>query len=449
MGRILEEINKREAPKWFGEAKFGIFIHWGVYSVPAYRAVNDEQFGAYAEWYYASVYGNYRNNGDNFHKKVYGDKFCYRDFAKTFKAELFEPDYIAQIIKKSGAKYAILTTKHHDGYCMWGTKNKHKKNWNSRDIGPKIDLTKKYKEALCNVGIEFGVYYSIIDWESVPSHRTLDIGGYFVPKNDVEKYGLSKERYLDEVLRPQLKEIVELFSPSIIFSDGGEWDLSEEESGIKEFLDWLYNESDVKDKVLVNDRFFKDMPCNYGDYYSTEYKDKVISNGIWEENRGIGKSYGYNRAEKIYDYNTSKQLIYELARTVSLGGNFLLNIGPMADGTIPIHEVERLLEIGAWLDICGEGIYGSIGISTNQTSYMMTKKNENIYVFLNKVDYKNIILKIDDTDTIREISILGVEENIMYKIEKDIISFTPKNIEKLIRNLERFGLITIKIKRGN
>lgn len=444
MAESWEFLDQREIPEWFQDAKFGIFIHWGPYSVPAYRSVNDEQFGSYAEWYYASVYGEHRNYGDSFHREVYGDNLEYRDFAKWFKAELFDPDYIAGVLEESGAKYVVLTTKHHDGYCLWPTDNRHKAQWNAGDIGPQRDLVGGLREAVIQKGIEFGVYYSIIDWESVPSHRCD--GGYFIPEKDVEKYGLPKEVYLEEVLGPQLHELVEKYKPSVIFSDGGEWDLTEEESGTREFLSWLYKESPVKDKVVVNDRFYNEMPGNHGDYYSTEYQDKEIGGHPWEESRGIGKSYAYNRAERLEDYCTSKELIRELVRVVSGGGNLLLNIGPMADGTIPIHEVERLKEIGAWLSVCGEGIYKTRPCQIGrEAGFPMTECGRNKYIFLEQADAEGIHIPLYKAGQIESIEILGIQKECHYHEEKGSLCIKTDNLEGLFRSLERFGMIAVKL----
>lgn len=404
---LWDYLDNRSLPDWYANAKFGIFIHWGPYSVPAYKTVVDKQFGSYAEWYYATVYGNHGDNKDSFHKKVYGDKE-YREFGYDFKAELFDPDSFAEIIKKSGARYAVLTSKHHDGFCLWKTDNVHKVNWNSSDIGPHRDLVKELSESIRKKGIKFGLYYSIIDWESVPSHRCD--GGYFIPMKDVKKYGLSKEVYLKEVLQKQLYEIVNKFEPSLIFADGGEWDLTEDEVKVKEFLYWLYNESPVKDEVVVNDRFYKGMEGKHGDYYSTEYNDKILEEyHIFEESRGIGKSYGYNRLEKLEDYLTSKEIIKELYKTVSKGGNFLLNIGPRADGQIPTLQVERLKEVGKWLDFCGEAIFNTranfkfINSTTNEkfNYYFINPEKGNEFKIENKF-LKEIGSNVD---------ILGVENN--------------------------------------
>lgn len=441
MKESWEELDQRKIPEWFQKAKFGIFIHWGPYSVPAYRSVNNEQFGSYAEWYYASVYGIYRNQDQEYHKQMYGDS-DYREFGKQFHAELFDPDYLTGLIQESGARYMVLTTKHHDGYCMWPTRNPHKKGWNSGEVGPKRDLVGELRAAALQKGIEFGVYYSIIDWESVPSHRCD--GGYFIPQKDVEKYGVSKETYLKEILKPQLYELVETYEPSLFFSDGGEWDLTEEESSVREFLSWLYQESPVKDKVVVNDRFYREMPGNHGDYYSTEYQDKVIGGHPWEESRGIGKSYGFNRAERLEDYSTSKELIAELVAIVSRGGNFLLNIGPMADGTIPVHEVERLKEMGAWLQICGEAIYETSPFE-GENENPVTVKDQILYLFWESTDFEKIPLILGQRRQIWNVEILGVQKDCCFSYEKERLQISVENLEQAIRMSERFGMNVIKV----
>lgn len=357
MSPTWQFIDSRKIPSWFQHAKFGIFIHWGVYSVPAWRKLESERYASYAEWYYARVMFNEENGGKAFHEKNYGSDFEYRDFAPLFKAELFDADFYAALIAQSGAKYAVLTSKHHDGYCLWPASNKYKRNWNSVDIGPKRDLVGELTTAVKKKGLKMGLYYSMIEWESTQTHRTSS--GYFLPDNIIQKHQIPEEIYANEVLIPELKEIVNRYEPSLIFSDGGEWDLDENYAQTKEFLTWLYEESPVKNEIVVNDRFHKGMPGVHGDYYSSEYNDAehVQNDHPWEESRGIGDSYGFNRAENWNHYNTTKDLIVELVDIVSRGGNLLLNIGPAADGTIPVVMQERLIEIGNWLNVNGEGIY--------------------------------------------------------------------------------------------
>lgn len=375
-------LDNRPIPEWFNHAKFGIFIHWGVFSVPAWRKVSNSLFGSYAEWYYASVYGKYRNNDDDFHERIYGKDFRYRDFVHNFNAELFNPEEWSELFQDAGAKYVVLTSKHHDGFCLWPTKNEHKKNWNSGDVGPKRDLLGEIAQAVRDKGLKMGIYYSIIDWETNWSHRPE--GGYFVPEKDRLAFGIQEACYPDEILIPQLKELVNNYQPCLIFSDGGEWDLSEEYSQTKEFLSWLYNHAPNKDEVLVNDRFFKEMPGNHGDYFSTEYNDKegFGHHHPWEESRGIGKSYGFNRAEQLEDYCTSPDLIRQLVEIVSKGGNFLLNVGPTADGRIPTLQQERLRDIGRWMRVNGEAIYESRVCNT-----LMVEKDACFFTSRDEFDY--------------------------------------------------------------
>lgn len=426
-----ESLDSREIPEWFENSKFGIFVHWGVYSVPSWRKLESAKYASYAEWYYARVMDNEKNGGYDFHRKNYGQNFDYHDFAPMFKAELFDANLWAEIFKKSGAKYVVLTAKHHDGYCLWDTENEHKKNWNSKDIGPKIDLLGNLTESVRNEGLKMGIYYSIPDWESIP--KTAE-NTYFIDTKYVKKYGISPERYVDEVCLPQLYELVSKYKPSLIFSDAGEWLYDANFWKTKSFLNWLYNESPCKDEVVVNDRFFKGMPGKHGDYYSSEYKDAddKISNHPWEESRGIGGSYGFNRAENLENYQTSKELIHELISIVSRGGNLLLNVGPTADGRIPVIMQERLLDIGNWLEINGNAIYNTRKIEMNNrenidSSLYFTVNQDRLFcIFTNWSD--EITFKLNSYKEIKNIKLLGYNDNLNWKIDSNnnIIIDIPK-----------------------
>ncbi len=354
-----ESLDKRPMPRWFTDAKFGIFIHWGVYSVPSWRKVTEGLYASYAEWYYARVMDSEKNGGAEFHRKNYGKDFEYRDFGPMFKAELFNPGDWAALFARSGARYVVLTSKHHDGYCLWPAKSPYKKGWNSMDTGPKRDLVGDLTAAVRKQGLKMGLYYSIIEWESTPTKRTET--GYFIHKKYVEKYAIPEDKYVDHHLIPQLKELVENYRPAVIFSDGGEWDRTTDQWKVKQFLAWMYNSAANKDEVVVNDRWGTDTPGKHGDYYSSEYEDTdaVGVSHPWEESRGVGGSYGFNRDENIDDYSTSGELVHELIDIVSRGGNLLLNVGPTADGRIPVIMQQRLVDIGEWLKVNGEAIYGT------------------------------------------------------------------------------------------
>ncbi len=414
-----QSLDTRPVPEWFENAKFGIFIHWGVYSVPAWRKLESGLYASYAEWYYARVMYNTGNGGKEFHDKNFGSDFEYRDFAPFFKAELFDPVKWADLFKRSGAKYVVLTSKHHDGYCLWPTKSPYKKQWNSMINGPKRDLVGELTGAVRSAGLKMGLYYSIVEWESSRTNRTKT--GYFLPETIINKYKIPEDEYVDKHLIPQLKELVVEYKPSLIFADGGEWYGTENYWKTKEFLSWLYNESPVKNEVVVNDRFAKYMPGNHGDYFSSEYKDADADmfTKPWEESRGIGGSYGFNRAENAEDYSTTKELIVELIDIVSRGGNLLLNVGPSSDGTIPVLMQERLLDIGKWLKINGDAIYESrkresIKRDAAQNIFFTTKKKTLFCIF---TKWKNSIeIQLSEEEKVKNVVLLGSDKKIEWKI---------------------------------
>ena len=345
-----ESLDRRPTPAWFSEARFGIFIHWGTYSVPAYAPVIPGKL-AYAEWYWHAM----TNGRDNptagelekgtwaFHKRVYGSDIPYQDFASQFKAELFDPDHWAEVFANSGAKYVVLTSKHHEGFTLWPNKDASRtwgRPWNVVEIGPKRDLLGDLSDAVRRKGLRMGYYYSLYEW-----YNPLWLS--------------DKPRYVQEHLFPQFKDLVTRYKPAIIFSDG-EWEMSSADWHAPELLAWLFNDSPVKDEVVINDRWGSDTRHKHGGYWTTEYTAGMSDiDHPWEENRGMGVSYGYNRAEDLNVYHTGRDLIFILVDTVSRGGNLLLDIGPRADGTIPVIMEQRLKEIGDWLKINGEAIYST------------------------------------------------------------------------------------------
>lgn len=334
-----ESLDKRPAPAWFLDAKFGIFIHWGVYSVPAWGAPK-----SYSEWYWNNMSNKKPDNvWWQFHKTHFGENFDYKDFAPLFKAEFYNPDQWADLFYRSGAKYVVPTSKHHDGFAIWPSQEASKswgRPWNSMDIGPKRDLLGELATAVRKKDLKFGFYYSLYEW--------------FNPI-----WLKDRKQYVAQHMIPQFKDVVTRYSPSIIFSDG-EWDMPSSDWKSEELLAWLYNDSPSKDDVIVNDRWGKECRHKHGGYFTTEYGAGMKDDAHpWEENRGMGFSYGYNRVETIDDYQSPRELILMFCDLVSRGGNLLLDIGPTADGRIPVIMQDRLIAIGDWLKVNGEAIYGT------------------------------------------------------------------------------------------
>lgn len=333
-------LDQRSMPEWFLDAKFGVFIHWGVYSVPAWG-----KHGEYAEWYWERIKS--AKPGDaawaEFHRKNYGADFDYREFAPRFTAELFDAAQWADLFARAGVKYVVPTSKHHEGFALWPSAEASRtwgRPWNAAEIGPKRDLMRELADATRARGLKFGFYFSLYEW--------------FNPL-----WATDRTRYVNEHMIPQFKDVVTRYEPSIIFSDG-EWDLPAKEWQSEELLAWLFNETASRDEVVVNDRWGSDTRHKHGGYWTTEYAAGLGDGSHpWEESRGMAHSYGLNRAERVDDYKTGREFILVLADLVSRGGNLLLDIGPAADGTIPPLMEQRLLEIGAWLGVNGEAIYGT------------------------------------------------------------------------------------------
>jgi alpha-L-fucosidase len=267
-----------------------------------------------------------------------------------------------------------------------------------------------------------GFYYSLYEWFNP------------VYKSDFNNY-------VDNHMIPQMKDLVTRYTPDILWTDG-EWDKPSKDWKSEQFLAWLYNESPVKGNIVVNDRWGSETRSKHGGIYTTEYGLVGDKEGIdsevkhpWEECRGIGTSFGFNRTENLSDYSTAEQLIKLLVTTVSAGGNLLLDIGPAADGTIPVIMQERLAEIGKWLKTNGEAIYGSrafikykndeaINPETNK-SVFFTKKNKDLYVICIGWPKTNIILKNITSSGKTTAHLLGSDKQVVARQNGGSLTIIP------------------------
>lgn len=358
-----QSLATRPCPEWFRDAKFGVFITWGPYSVPAY---NPKQ--GYAEWI-GHVKNGYMN--DPFIKETFGENVTYWDFGHLLKAQLFKPDQWADLFAKAGARYIIFTTKFHDGFCMWPTAYCWPKDWNAGAIGPKRDVVGELACAVRAKGILFGAYFSLCEWfNPLEMDNSPDL-----------RHCVDCQAYAERYMTPQVKEIVTRYKPDALWGDGN-W-VPSDQLKIKELLAWVYNESPIRDTVVVNDRW-GDLwtEKNVGDFAVGEYGHfwaGLKPNKPWEEGRGIGRSWGYNRAEGLDDYRSSEELVHFLIDVVSKGGNFVLDVGPTADGQIPVIMQQRLTDIGNWLEVNGEAIYGTRRLESNPPKEEPRKNKEEGY----------------------------------------------------------------------
>jgi alpha-L-fucosidase len=363
-----ESLAAHRTPQWFEDAKFGIFIHWGVYSVPAFCDTS-----TYSEWYQHWLDTNAHGGLERrFHEANYGADFAYRDFAPLFRAELFEPAQWAEVFRRAGARYVVLTSKHHDGFCLWPSAVASEVRghpWNSVETGPRRDLVGELTQAVRAAGLEMGLYYSFMEW-----HNPL--------------FESDRAAYVEKVMRPQIEELVTRYAPTVFWPDG-EWNHPDTLWRSTEILDWIYRNHPDPERLAVNDRWGSGLRGRVGDFSTTEYGSLGNSAGamrsdrIFEECRGIGHSFAYNRAEGYDLYDSRDEAVQRLIETVGRGGNLLLDIGPTADGRIPLIMVDRLLAIGRWLDRNGDAIHGTRGSPFASTPWgAATVKGEMLYLHL-------------------------------------------------------------------
>ncbi len=382
----LSSVKTHPLPAWYADAKFGIFIHWGLFSVPAFAPTKQGDYlemmrkysqayvfsqQPYAEWYWNSL----RVPGSpthQYHLKTYGADVPYQAFVESFNQQVkqWEPQVWADLFRQAGAKYVVLVTKHHDGFLLWPSTrpNPHQPGYQaSRDIVG--ELTRAVRQA----GLHMGHYYSsALDWTFTQT-PILSIA-------DLITSGPTSQEYIDYIVH-HWKELIDTYQTDILWSDIG----YPPGCNLYDLFAEYYNK---RPDGVVNDRWSQIPPLARGrigrglinamikvifrqgrsasprlphcDFLTTEYTGySAIQAKKWEACRGIGNSFGYNQFESEADYLTAEALIPMLVEIVSRNGNLLLNIGPRPDGSIPEAQVRALEGIGRWLTANGEAIYAA------------------------------------------------------------------------------------------
>jgi alpha-L-fucosidase len=349
-------LDARANPAWFDDAKIGIFIHWGVYSVPAVAWVYPDKpygYGGHSCWYGMYIDRLYplcspeQTKLEEFHRKTFGN-LSFREMAPLFKAEAFDPSQWAELLRRSGARYAFLTSNFHDGYCLWPSPSSP--GWNSVAVGPQRDLLGEFCQAMRTAGLRAGFYYSLAEF----NHPL-----YPNPKDKKPDGDLT--RFVREHMQPQLREAVRRYRPSFVYFDG-QWEFPLDRFEMQDFLAWLYNDSPCKDDVVVNDRFGNGSSGKHGGVYCSEAGVLGQCGGghKWCDDRPISRgNWSYNRLERLKDYLGERDMIQLLVETVAQGGNMHFDVSPRADGSIPLLQQERLVQMGQWLKVNGEAIYGT------------------------------------------------------------------------------------------
>jgi alpha-L-fucosidase len=369
-------IDQHKVPDWYQNAKLGIFIHWGLYSVPAWATTSGElgkvdpakwfTDNAYAEWYLNTLRIK-GSPGYEHHIATYGKDFDYYQFAPIFNKDTaqWDPHKWAAVFKKTGARYAVLTTKHHDGFRLWpsAVENPHRQ---SAEITATRDLAGELTSAVRGTGMKMGLYYSGgLDWTFTekPIVTEADLMAR-VPQT--EEYA----RYADA----HWTELTDRYQPAVMWND-----ISYPKAGkIPEIFAHYYNS--VPEGV-INNRF----GVEFADFTTPEYaKYDQITPKKWESCRGLGFSFGYNQAEGPEQVIAPDKLVWLLVDIVSKNGNLLLNIGPRPDGSISDIQMDRLDKLGAWLDVNGEGIFDSRPWvkASSSSDVRFTRKGSSVYAYV-------------------------------------------------------------------
>lgn len=352
-GAAAPHYPSQTVPDWYRDAKLGFFVHWGLYSVPAWAVAHPEggvlTEDAYAWHQYAEWYGNtVRIAGSptwRRHQELYGPGTSYEDLADLWDASAFDADAFVGELVGAGAKYVVPTTKHHEGFCLWDTATT---GFNATARGPRRDLIAEFHDATRRAGAKFGVYFSgALDWH---------VGDFPAIESDTDlfRYRRNDEQF-SRYAAAQLDELVQRFSPDVLWNDiewpdGGK---GAEEFGVAALLHRYF---DAVPGGVVNDRW--GVP--YHGFLTREYTHiPDIVDAPWESTRGLGYSFGFNQAEDERHSLSGAELIRLLVDVVSKNGNLLINVGPAADGSIPDLQRAAMRELGAWLTANGETIYGT------------------------------------------------------------------------------------------
>jgi alpha-L-fucosidase len=351
----------RPMPEWFQNAPFGIFIHWGAYSVPAWAepigalgTIEDDRewftHNPYAEWYYNTI----RIDGSpaqQHHNEVFGGE-DYDAFLEQWKAEQFDPAEWVELFRFAGADYVVPTTKHHDGIALWDAPGTGDRNTVHR--GPGKDLIREIADAVQAKGLKLGLYYSGgLDWHERPflAHLTSE---------SVHDSARPKDAGYAEYAYNHVVDLVDKYKPHVLWNDI-EWpDAGKHfgEHGLGRLFEHFYS---VNPEGVVNDRWGD----THKDYATSEYEhfSQSESESQWENCRGVGFSFGYNQVEGPEQSLSGKELARHLTDVVSRGGHFLLNVGPKADGTIPEIQRQALTDLGNWMATAKQYLVGSIPLA--------------------------------------------------------------------------------------
>ncbi len=385
--------------RWWKEARFGMFIHWGLYAIPAgeYKGKKTDHV---AEWIMH-------------HLQIPVAE--YEEFAKQFNPVKFDAEQWVSIAKDAGMKYIIITSKHHDGFCLWDSKVTE---YDIMDASPfKRDILEELADECQKAGIRLGFYHSIMDWHH-PQAQAIWEPNYNRSRND-SLTNPEFPKYFQQYLKPQVKELLTKYDDISVMWFDGEWVPSYTTEMGKELYQSV---GDYDPTIIINNRVDKGRQGMsgfnaeghfVGDFGTPEQEipDRGIPDSDWESCMTMNDTWGFNKDD--HHWKSAEELLHNLIDIASKGGNFLLNVGPTAEGEIPAPSVERLSKIGDWVSTHGESIYGTTASPFEKPSWgRFTKKGNRVYAHVFAYpDSGRLSLPSSDLFPVRKAAMLGDGQN--------------------------------------
>lgn len=375
------EAHRKERMKWWNEARFGMFIHWGIYSVPA-GTYDGKQIPGIGEWI--------MNKG-----KI--PMAVYQQYASQFNPAKFNAETVVKLAKAAGMRYIVITSKHHDGFAMFKS---DASNFNIVDATPfKRDIIAEMAAACKKYGVKFGLYYSQAqDWNHPGGAAN---GGHWDKAQDG-----SMDEYIDKVAVPQMKEILTKYGPISVLWFDTPTDMTHERAAK------IYDLLKLQPNIIYNNRLGGGFS---GDLETPE--QYIPATGLpgknWESCMTMNDTWGF----KSYDQNwkSTKTLIQNLEDIASKGGNYLLNVGPTSEGLIPDASIERLQQIGKWMDANGESIHGTTNGPFSYLSWgRSTRKGQTLYLHVFNWP-ANGVLQVPFKNKVTKASLLATGSPVKYQ----------------------------------
>ncbi len=357
-------LTKDERMEWWRDARFGLFVHWGLYAVPS-GTYHGQRIDGLGEWIMQDAHIPVEE---------------YEEFAGKFNPIGFNADEWVRLAKYAGMKYIVITSKHHDGFCLWDSKIT---DYDVVDATPfQRDILAELSRACKKHGIRLCFYHSIMDWHHPDAQRP-----FYPNYNDRSKSNPDFGRYAEEYLKPQLAELLAKYGPLGVLWFDGEWIKDWTEPQGKALYAWLL---DIQPNLIINNRVGKGRKgmegLSKGDDYAGDFgtpEQQIPATGLpgvdWETCMTMNHTWGYKSYDE--DWKSTKDLLHKLADIASKGGNFLLNVGPTPEGLIPRASVQRLEAMGKWMAVNSESIYGTSASPIGKPEWgRCTAKDDRLYL---------------------------------------------------------------------